>query len=57
MRPAAGGLKIAVIGAGAAGITAACLLQEGHEVTLYEKSASLGGHAHGKLVLLLADAA
>lgn len=39
-------LKIAVIGAGVAGLTAAHLLQRKHHVTLYEKSPSLGGHAN-----------
>jgi predicted NAD/FAD-binding protein len=38
--------RIAVIGAGAAGLTAAYLLERRHEVTLYEKGHSLGGHAH-----------
>src|SRR5579871_5747833 len=38
--------RIAVIGAGAAGLTAAYLLQRRHEVTLYEKKLHLGGHAH-----------
>lgn len=37
--------RIAVIGAGAAGITAAHLLQEKHDVVLFERSATLGGHA------------
>ncbi len=38
--------RIAVLGAGAAGLTAAYLLQRRHEVTLYEKARELGGHAH-----------
>ena len=38
------GLKIAVIGAGVAGIVAAYLLQRKHEVTIYEKNDYLGGH-------------
>ena len=38
--------RVAVIGAGAAGLTAAWLLQDEHEVTLIEKERRLGGHAH-----------
>ena len=30
-------LKIAIIGAGAAGLTTAYILQRGHHVTLYER--------------------
>jgi uncharacterized protein len=37
-------LNIAVVGTGAAGLTAAYLLQERHLVTLYEKSRHIGGH-------------
>ena len=39
-------MKIAVIGGGAAGLTTAWLLDEVHDVTLYEKDDRLGGHAH-----------
>lgn len=39
-------LKIAVVGAGVSGITAACLLQDHHNVTLYEKNGYIGGHTH-----------
>ena len=40
-------MKIAVIGGGVAGITAALSLSRAkHEVTLFEASARLGGHAH-----------
>ena len=38
--------RIAVIGAGISGITAAWLLSRRHSVTLIEKEAQLGGHAH-----------
>jgi predicted NAD/FAD-binding protein len=38
--------RIAVIGAGIAGLSAAWLLSQQHEVTLYEKERQLGGHAH-----------
>ena len=38
--------KIAVIGSGAAGLTATHLLQRKHSVTLLEKNARLGGHTN-----------
>ena len=38
--------KIAIIGGGIAGLTAAYLLREGYQVSLYEKSNRLGGNAH-----------
>ena len=38
--------KIAVIGAGVAGIVAAHLLQQHHQVTLFEQNDYLGGHTH-----------
>ncbi|GAA3568290.1 FAD-dependent oxidoreductase [Amycolatopsis ultiminotia] len=40
------GLRIAVIGSGVAGLTAAYLLQRRHEVLLFEADDRLGGHAH-----------
>lgn len=40
----AGRLKIAVIGSGISGASAAWALNERHDVTLYEKSSRLGGH-------------
>jgi uncharacterized protein len=50
-------MEIGIIGAGASGLTAAWLLQEDHNVTVFEKQDRLGGHAHtvdigvdGKLV-------
>jgi predicted NAD/FAD-binding protein len=43
-------MKIAVIGAGISGLTAALLLSKDHNVTLYEKEARLGGHAHTHIV-------
>jgi uncharacterized protein len=42
----AGGRRIAVVGAGAAGLSAAWLLSRTHEVVLYEKNTWLGGHAN-----------
>ncbi|MFI6298853.1 NAD(P)/FAD-dependent oxidoreductase [Nonomuraea sp. NPDC050790] len=38
--------RIAVIGSGIAGLTAAYVLQRDHDVTLFESDARLGGHAH-----------
>ncbi|WP_300673582.1 FAD-dependent oxidoreductase [Desulfoluna sp.] len=43
-------LKTAVIGAGVSGLTVACLLQDQHEVTLYEKNGYIGGHTHTVVV-------
>ncbi|MGC9323680.1 MAG: NAD(P)/FAD-dependent oxidoreductase [Desulfomonilia bacterium] len=40
------GLRIAVVGAGVAGIVAAHVLQRSHDVTLYEKNDYIGGHTH-----------
>ena len=37
-------MKIAVIGAGISGLTAAYLASEEHEVTVFEKEARIGGH-------------
>ncbi|MBA3233693.1 MAG: FAD-dependent oxidoreductase [Propionibacteriales bacterium] len=38
--------RVAVVGAGISGLTAAHLLSSSHEVTLYEQQDRLGGHAH-----------
>ena len=43
-------MKIAVIGAGIAGLTAALRLSDQHEVTLFESANYLGGHAHTVVV-------
>jgi len=40
------GLKIAVIGSGVAGIVSAYLLQQKHDVTIFEKNDYCGGHTH-----------
>jgi len=38
-------MKIAIVGSGGAGMTAAWLLDGSHDVTLFERNAVLGGHA------------
>lgn len=43
--------RIAVIGSGVAGLTAAYILQRDADVTLYEADSRLGGHAHTHEVL------
>lgn len=44
--PGGAGLKIAVVGAGIAGMSAAWLLSQENSVTIYEKQGRLGGHAN-----------
>lgn len=44
--PAAGRLRIAVVGAGIAGLGAAWQLARRHEVTVYEAETRPGGHSH-----------
>jgi len=39
-------LKIAVVGSGISGLSAAWLLSKRHEVTVYEAESRLGGHSH-----------
>ena len=46
MSRAAAPLKIAIIGSGIAGISAAWLLSRRHDVTVFEKDARLGGHVN-----------
>ena len=43
-------MKIAVVGAGISGISAAYYLQRHHEVTIYEREPNLGGHANTVMV-------
>jgi len=42
--------RVAVIGSGAAGLSAAWLLSQRHAVTLFESEPRLGGHAHTAMV-------
>jgi predicted NAD/FAD-binding protein len=42
--------NIAVIGSGIAGMSAAWLLSQRHDVTVYEKNARLGGHSNTVMV-------
>ena len=44
------GRKIAVIGAGISGLTAAYYLSRRYEVTLFERDTRLGGHTHTVIV-------
>ena len=39
-------MRIAVVGAGVAGIVAAYLLSRRHDVTLFEKNDYIGGHTN-----------
>ena len=39
-------MRIAIIGSGISGLTAAYLLHKGHEIVVYEQNDYVGGHAH-----------
>ncbi|MEC7387504.1 MAG: FAD-dependent oxidoreductase, partial [Pseudomonadota bacterium] len=39
-------LNIAVIGSGISGLSAAWLLNQAHDVTVFEKNNYIGGHSH-----------
>jgi len=38
--------RIAIIGSGISGLTAAYLLHKSHEITLFEANDYIGGHTH-----------
>lgn len=44
--PAKEGLRVAVVGGGISGLSAAYLLSRRHQVDLFERENRLGGHAH-----------
>ena len=46
LEPVREGLRVAVVGAGISGLSAAYLLSRRHRVELFEKDRRLGGHAH-----------
>lgn len=43
-------MKIAIVGTGVAGLSAAWLLHQHHDITLYERHSSIGGHASTSLI-------
>ena len=43
-------MKIAIIGTGISGLTAAYLLNREHEITIFEKNDYIGGHTHTHLI-------
>ncbi len=43
-------MRIAIIGSGVSGLTSAYLLSPSHEITIFEKSDRIGGHAHTIIV-------
>ena len=45
-RPGTERLNIAVIGSGISGLSAAWLLNQAHDVTVFEKNNYIGGHSH-----------
>jgi uncharacterized protein len=51
----AAGLRIAVVGSGISGLSAAWLLARRHDVTLYEQADRLGGHSNTVVVREAAD--
>ncbi len=48
-------MRIAIIGAGVSGLTAAYLLRDEHEIALYEKLSHIGGHVYTQDVALEAS--
>ena len=43
-------LKVAIVGTGISGLSAAWLLSRRHDVTVYERSERIGGHSNTVLV-------
>lgn len=43
-------MRIAIVGGGISGLSAAWFLRDQHEITLFEKDSELGGHAHTEIV-------
>lgn len=43
-------MKIAIVGTGVAGLSAAWLLHKHHDITLYERHSAIGGHATTSLI-------
>ena len=46
-------MKIAIIGSGISGLTAAYLLNKKHEITIFESNDYIGGHTHTHSVKLV----
>jgi len=42
--------RIAIVGTGIAGLTAARLLQRRHDITVFERDRRIGGHSHTVVV-------
>lgn len=47
-----GGMRIAVVGSGVAGLSAAWLLSKQHDVTVLEQASCIGGHTNTRTMML-----